>query len=273
MSDAFQASHGLSTSYQSQIGGPPGGSGPQVNISGLRAGSSSGLASGLGQYEHLMSQQYRHHQQQQQVRVHQQAISTVSGQPSRDAKRFSSQPTDDRYGLKGLLGVIRMTDPDLSTLAIGTDLTTLGLNLNSRENLYKTFASPWAEGPTRGEPEYALPACYVQQAPRLQPASFKKFPQDTLFYIFYSMPNDEAQLYAADELCNRGWFYHKEHKFWFTRIPNTEVLAKNNTYERGHYYYFDTNKWEKSKKENFVVQYESVETRPQLPTSQPPTPR
>lgn len=158
-----------------QIGGPPGGNGPQVTMTGLRAGSSSGLASGLAQYEHLMSQQYRHHQQQPQVRVHQPPMSTLGGQPSRDVKRYTNQATDDRYGLKGLLGVIRMTDPDLTTLAIGTDLTTLGLNLNSRENLYKTFASPWAEGPTRGEPEYTLPACYVQQAPRLQVCSLYAF--------------------------------------------------------------------------------------------------
>ena len=33
----------------------------------------------------------------------------------------------------GLLGVIRMTDQDLNTLALGCDLTTLGLNLNSVE--------------------------------------------------------------------------------------------------------------------------------------------
>jgi hypothetical protein len=39
----------------------------------------------------------------------------------------------DRFGLLGLLSVIRMTDPDLNTLALGTDLTTLGLNLNSPE--------------------------------------------------------------------------------------------------------------------------------------------
>ena len=36
----------------------------------------------------------------------------------------------DRFGLLGLLSVIRMSDPDLTTLALGTDLTTLGLNLN-----------------------------------------------------------------------------------------------------------------------------------------------
>lgn len=33
---------------------------------------------------------------------------------------------DGRYGLLGLLHVIRMTDPDLTMLALGTDLTSLG---------------------------------------------------------------------------------------------------------------------------------------------------
>jgi len=39
----------------------------------------------------------------------------------------------ERYGLMGILNVIRMAEPDLSTLAIGSDLTGLGLNLNSPE--------------------------------------------------------------------------------------------------------------------------------------------
>lgn len=48
------------------------------------------------------------------------------------------------------------TDPDLTTLALGTDLTTLGLNLNSPEALWKTFASPWADGPGKPEPEFKV---------------------------------------------------------------------------------------------------------------------
>ena len=33
---------------------------------------------------------------------------------------------DDKYGLLGLLSVIRMTEMDLNTLALGQDLTSLG---------------------------------------------------------------------------------------------------------------------------------------------------
>ena len=81
------------------------------------------------------------------------------------------QGAPNAFGLLGLLSVIRMSEPDLTTLALGIDLTTLGLNLNSRDNLYRTFASPWADGPAKGEPEYTLPQCYSQQALRLQVSS------------------------------------------------------------------------------------------------------
>lgn len=76
------------------------------------------------------------------------------------ASASSGGGTPDQYGLLGLLNVIRMTDPDLNTLALGSDLTTLGLNLNASESLYTTFASPWAEGPTTKDPKFFLPVCY-----------------------------------------------------------------------------------------------------------------
>ena len=40
--------------------------------------------------------------------------------------------------------------------ALGTDLTTLGLNLNSPDQLHKTFASPWADGPLKAEPDFKV---------------------------------------------------------------------------------------------------------------------
>eukprot|EP01119_Soliformovum_irregulare_P021880 TRINITY_DN7368_c0_g1_i2.p1 TRINITY_DN7368_c0_g1~~TRINITY_DN7368_c0_g1_i2.p1 ORF type:complete len:422 (-),score=95.44 TRINITY_DN7368_c0_g1_i2:153-1418(-) len=167
--------------------------------------------------------------------------------------------TMDRFGLLGLLGVIRMTDADLNTLALGTDLTTLGLNLNSSECLYSTFASPWAEGPTRREPEFYIPPCYYVQD-QLQPAQQKMdlFSDETLFYIFYSMPKDQLQLTAAAMLYSREWRYHKEHRLWFTRVPNTEHI-KSATHERGSYFYFDPSTWERVRKDNVVLAYDQLE--------------
>lgn len=199
----------------------------------------------------------------QQQQMSQQQVSTGGKTPP------SQQAAPDRFGLLGLLSVIRMTDPDLTTLALGTDLTTLGLHLNSPENVYKTFQSPWVDNPLRPEPEFKVPACYLHNPPRLQPGYFSKFQQDTLFFIFYSMSSDEAQLFAADELASRGWWFHREGKVWLTRIPNTEPLLKTDRYERGSYYVFDTNMWECVRKDNFHLQYDQLERPPNLPRSAP----
>ena len=53
---------------------------------------------------------------------------------------------------------------------------------------------------TLSAPALQVPQCYLHTPPRLQPGYFQKFQPDTLFYIFYGMPGDEAQLFAAEEL-------------------------------------------------------------------------
>jgi CCR4-NOT transcription complex subunit 2 len=47
----------------------------------------------------------------------------------------------DQYSLLGLLNVIRMTDQDMNTLALGIDLTTLGLSLNAPEYVKCSLSS------------------------------------------------------------------------------------------------------------------------------------
>jgi hypothetical protein len=65
---------------------------------------------------------------------HSEVLMEPKGSPSIDTLRNKSATgTVDRYGLLGLLNVIRMTDQDLNTLALGSDLGSLGLNLNSQE--------------------------------------------------------------------------------------------------------------------------------------------
>ena len=62
----------------------------------------------------------------------------------------------EAYGLLGLLGVINMNDSDVTMLALGTDLTSLGLHLNGMDALYLTFASPWADNPIKPEPSFKV---------------------------------------------------------------------------------------------------------------------
>jgi len=145
-----------------------------------------------------------------------------------------------KYGLLGLLDVIRMTNADLNTLALGSDLTTLGLNLNSSECLYSTFASPWAEAPTMREPQFSLPMCYYMQPPPLKTSHLSKFQLETLFYIFYAMPRDVLQAYSAQELYNREWQYHQDLKLWFKRGSAADGLSTSNN----QYIFFDINSWE-----------------------------
>jgi CCR4-NOT transcription complex subunit 2 len=145
-----------------------------------------------------------------------------------------------KYGLLGLLDVIRMTNADLNTLALGSDLTTLGLNLNSSECLYSTFASPWAEAPITREPQFSLPLCYYMQPPPLKTSHLSKFQLETLFYIFYAMPKDVLQAYAAQELYNREWQYHQDLKLWFKRSSSADGLNFSNN----QYIFFDIKTWE-----------------------------
>ncbi|XP_019753066.1 CCR4-NOT transcription complex subunit 2-like isoform X8 [Hippocampus comes] len=70
----------------------------------------------------------------------------------------------DQFGMIGLLTFIRAaeTDPGMVHLALGSDLTTLGLNLNSPENLYPKFASPWASAPCRPQDiDFHVPSEYL----------------------------------------------------------------------------------------------------------------
>lgn len=147
------------------------------------------------------------------------------------------------FGLLGLLAVIRMTDADRNALALGSDLTSLGLNLNSSDQLYSTFASPWSESPTNREPQYQLPMCYYMQPPALKTGHLSKFQLETLFYIFYALPRDVLQAYAAQELYSREWKYHVDLKLWFKRASPADGVTS--TGGGVQFIYFDINSWER----------------------------
>lgn len=148
------------------------------------------------------------------------------------------------FGLLGLLGVIRMTDADRNALALGSDLTMLGLSLGSSEQIYSTFASPFSESTaSTKEPHYQLPMCYYMQPPALKTGHLSKFQLETLFYIFYALPKDVLQAYAAQELYTRDWRYHGDLKLWFKRaVPNDGITLAASSPQ---YLYFDITSWER----------------------------
>lgn len=137
---------------------------------GMRPLNSSNSLSGIGPYDQLVQQyqQQVHNQSQMRLQPHMSAAATQSyrDQSLKSLQGATAQSTpSDRYGLLGLQNVIRMNNSNLVSLASGIDLTMLGLNLNSSDNLYKTFASPWADGPAKGEPEYVVPECFYATPP------------------------------------------------------------------------------------------------------------
>lgn len=101
--------------------------------------------------------------------------------------------------------------------------------------MHPTFSSPWAEGPLTKEPQFSLPNCYYNQPPALKTTHLSKFHLETLFFIFYSMPKDVLQAYAAQELYNRDWRYHSEQKMWLKRATaaDSAVLASSSVSATG----------------------------------------
>ncbi|KAG0012912.1 hypothetical protein BGZ82_002370 [Podila clonocystis] len=192
-------------------------------------------------------------------------LSAASKSVASGSAGSSALDEHDRFGLFGMLGVIRMTDQDITTLALGSDLTTLGLSLNSPDPLYNTFASPWFESSLSAgaEVDFHVPSCYNVQPPPPPQGKLSSVLDETLFYMFYSMPRDVLQDAAAMELYNRHWRYHKELRLWLTKDQSSEQ-TKTPTFERGSYIFFDPNSWEKVKKD-FIVMYDSLEERRQPP--------
>jgi CCR4-NOT transcription complex subunit 2 len=174
----------------------------------------------------------------------------------------------DRFGLAGLLRMIHSESPDIASLAVGQDLMTLGLDLNQAEYgslrsvtdytrltrcsyrpLHTSFASPFVSSMSAVplEQDFSLPGCY--NVANIQPLQSRipGFSDETLFFIFYSMPRDIMQELVAEELMGRKWRYHKLERCWLTRdetYPGPVDVERGVT-ERGVYLLWDPSSWKK----------------------------
>jgi CCR4-NOT transcription complex subunit 2 len=127
-------------------------------------------------------------------------------------------------------------------LALGSDLTTFGLNLNSSDCLYSSFVSPFSDQPlSSSQPQFSTPACYQMSPPSLKSEHLSKFLLETLFYMFFAMPRDVLQVAAAQELYRREWRYQAELKLWMKpRSPQEQMQGQPSV----QYVYFDSNSWD-----------------------------
>ncbi|SOV80217.1 CCR4-NOT transcription complex subunit 2, putative [Plasmodium reichenowi] len=153
------------------------------------------------------------------------------------------------YGLLGILKVIKMTDPNLNILAIGSDLTTLGLNLNSPNYICTSVSSPFSENPIENEEDFIKPISYLNTKFQIRLSLLLKLQTETLFYIFYNLPRDVLQAYAASELYIRKWIYHIIYKKWFTPNNTTSTI---NLEKCASWIYFDPLTWSKKTYNNYL---------------------
>lgn len=167
----------------------------------------------------------------------------------------------DKYGLNGLLGLIRMENNEETAFAIGTDLNMMGLDMTASsidDKISKNFPSPWIEtSRSEVEPAFTKPAVFDGLVvPKIE-EKLSLFTDETLFYIFYTKPKDLLQELSSRELMNRNWRYHKELQVWLTKDSNNEPIQQSPQSERGVYIFFDPHNWENVRKE-FILYYQSI---------------
>lgn len=81
----------------------------------------------------------------------------------------------------------------------------------------------------------------------LTPNHFSKFSEETLFYIFYYLPRDSLQNYAAEELCKRKWRFHTEFNLWFNNEDSDKLENISNDKNEKNYIFFNPNEWKSMK--------------------------
>lgn len=180
---------------------------------------------------------------------------------SQEVQSLDQMSEADRFGLAGLMA--KFHDPAQRPWVIGQDLSTLDTRGNSSEPMYQSWTTPFTPNapPSRPlETDYTLPDCYnVANVTPLR-ERISGFTEETLFYIFYSMPRDLMQVLVAEELIGRRWRYHKGEKMWLTRDESHELPreVEPGISEVGYYLWWDEKQWKKVRKQH-LLRYEDLE--------------
>jgi CCR4-NOT transcription complex subunit 2 len=209
----------------------------------------------------------------------------------------------DRWGLLGLLTMIRSVDPDTAMLGMGTDLSSAGFDLGVQEYVTRLTSHPpirfepaldivtftrlsLRHGPTLRQPTQSSPnsmsrlftmSIRLRQGPIRPPLSVMKHYSScsTRHREMFSkkLLRKSCKLYCLRFLRalltlfhwrhNRNWRFHKEIRLWLTKESGTAPSQKAPTYERGVYTFFDPEIWERVKKE-LVIMYDLLEERAPL---------
>ncbi|ROT40707.1 cobW-domain-containing protein [Sodiomyces alkalinus F11] len=172
---------------------------------------------------------------------------------------LAGMPPIDKFGIKGLRTMMN-NYPSYAALIQGMDPSELGLNLNSPELISTQIYSLFDDiAPRPAVPNFRLPDCY--RVNNVQPIETKiqSFNEETLFWIFYSCPQDIKQQLAAFELHSRNWRWHKKLHIWLTKDDLMTPQTISPTHEQGYYVIWDIRNWRKERRE-LTLHYEDLET-------------
>ncbi|KAK8821139.1 hypothetical protein WA538_005768, partial [Blastocystis sp. DL] len=98
-----------------------------------------------------------------------------------------------------------------------------------KRSLYKYYAGV-IMGPVKTIESfnYVLPSSCMFPLPSVTQANIHSFSVSLLLYIFYTMPRDALQLYAAQELYQRDFVFHKLNKRWYRKEKTSANYAVYN---------------------------------------------
>ncbi|EEY14932.1 transcriptional regulator involved in cell cycle regulation [Verticillium alfalfae VaMs.102] len=184
---------------------------------------------------------------------------TEDGEASDAQDPLAGMAPIDKFGIKGLRTMMN-NNPSYAALMHGMDPNDLGLNVNSPELISTQQYSLFDDTPPRPVvPSHRLPECY--QVTNVQPIETKiqSFNEETLFWIFYSCPQDVKQQLAAFELHSRNWRWHKKLHIWLTKDETMTPQTISPTHEQGYYVIWDIRNWRKERRE-LTLHYEDLET-------------
>lgn len=123
------------------------------------------------------------------------------------------------------------TESIQSILTYGIDPDSVGLSLGESDLIYSTIS-----GLPYDDPEHCImdenhvPEYYKKVKPQvLSMKLFQSFSEETLFYIFYSLPADLLHIAAARFLYERNWKFNRRHKLWCKEAKESGSSSSSNS--------------------------------------------
>lgn len=140
-----------------------------------------------------------------------------------------------------------------------TDMTTQDFGFALSSSLNYIPDTPYEKDPSIEDSNSDTPYPKATYMRLLQPEFFKKYDNETLFFIFFYFPGTSQQYFAGKELRRRGWVFIPHFASWFRLIG--EPSESTPEYIVGKFEYFDhgNKEWTIRQKNNCKLETSMLE--------------